>query len=229
MQTLKLRGCLDLQQLPPVATLTALQTLSLYHCPQVQQLPPLASLIALQTLNLSICEQLQQLPPLATLTALRALELDGCSQLQQLPPLATLTALHTLTLQDCLRLQQLPSLATLTALQTLDLRGCGRLRTDSLQLPSRRVCIFRPSEDCSTRALQVFRNERVAVPTELGENSGGIGGRPLPVEPVADSPSNRPSNGFWLKGAINKLKCANCFRLACCCFPLKARPDVFNP
>jgi hypothetical protein len=186
-------------------------------------------LTALQRLKLAHCQQLQLLPPLATLTALQALELNGCNQLQQLPPLATLTALQTLNLRDCSQLQQLPSLATLTALQTLDLRGCARLQTDSLQLLSKQVCKFRPLEDCSTTALQVFQDQHVAAPTELGDHSGESGERSCSVETVADAPSKRHSNGLWLKGFINKLRCANCLRQACCCGPLKAVPDAFNP
>jgi hypothetical protein len=227
LQTLILRDCEKLQQLPPLATLTALQTLTLIDCNKLQQLPPLATLTALKTLQLAFCEQLQELPPLATLTALQTLNLRQCKQLQQLPPLATLTALQSLILRDCSQLQQLPSLATLTSLQLLGLRGCARLQTDSLQLPSEPVYKSRPSEYCRSPTLQVFLDKHIAAPTELGKHSGGSG--ESPVGAVADVPLGRPSTGFRFKRFINKLRCASCFRFACCGVSLKASSDELNP
>jgi Leucine-rich repeat (LRR) protein len=131
LQTLKLWRCLQLQQLPPLATLPALRTLKLHKCFELQQLPPLATLTALQTLEVVDCMQLQELPPLATLTALQTLEVVDCMQLQEMPPLTTMTALLTLRVQFCRKLQQLPHLATLTALQTLRVQRCAKLQ----QLP----------------------------------------------------------------------------------------------
>jgi hypothetical protein len=228
LQALKLWSCFQLQKLPPLATLTALRKLQLFKCFQLKQLPLLASLTALQTLSLRECPQLQQLPSLATLTALQILELFACDQVQQLPPMATLTALQTLMLASCQKLKKLPSLATLTALQTLDLRGSCRLQKDFLKLPSTQGCKASP-RGCTTTTLHVLRDAHVAVPTELGEHSRASGERSCPVETVADAPLGRPLNSFRLKGFAIKLTRASCFRLACCGVPRTAGPDALNP
>jgi Leucine-rich repeat (LRR) protein len=123
--------CKQLQQLPPVATLTALQSLELCKCHQIQQLPPLAMLTALHKLVLKDFEHFEQLRPLVTLTALLTLHLCNFHRLQQLPSLATLTALKRLSLVRCGELQQLPSLVTLTSMQSLFLWDCKEVQ----QLP----------------------------------------------------------------------------------------------
>jgi hypothetical protein len=101
LQALSLRGS-DLQELPPLSSLTALQTLELHDCQQLQQLPPLDTLTALQTLQLNslvsfsflFC-RLQRVPPLAILTALQTLQIAHCTGVEELPTLATLTGLQT--------------------------------------------------------------------------------------------------------------------------------------
>jgi Leucine-rich repeat (LRR) protein len=90
LAVLGLSRCEQLQDLRPLARLTAVQSLNLGVCKQLQDLRPLARLSALQRLNLSGFEQLQDLQPLAGLTALQSLKLVGCEQLQDLRPLAGL-------------------------------------------------------------------------------------------------------------------------------------------
>jgi hypothetical protein len=91
---------------------------------------------------------------------------------------------------------------------------------DSLQLPSKQVCKLRPPGDCRTWALQVLHDGHVAAPTTVGEHACGSGERSCHVGTVADAPLGRSSNGTPLKRFINKLRCASCFRLACCGVPL---------
>jgi Leucine-rich repeat (LRR) protein len=126
LKALSLRG-FDLEELPPLCSLTALQTLELVHCERLKQLPPLDTLTALQQLKTNALVRLQRVPPLATLTALQTLELANCAQFQEVPPLDTLTALHTLVLSG-FALQQIPPLATLTALQLLSLHSCLKVQ-----------------------------------------------------------------------------------------------------
>jgi internalin A len=59
----------------------------LKNCEALEQMPPLASLTALQALILRGCLSLKHLPRLVALTALQKFDLSGCEQLQQLPPL----------------------------------------------------------------------------------------------------------------------------------------------
>jgi hypothetical protein len=92
------------------------ERLDVSKCQQLQQLPPLATLSALQTLHLSGC-LLQQLPPLDDLTALGTLELLECRPLQRLPPLDVLKAMQMLELTCCFVLRKLPQLDGITALQ----------------------------------------------------------------------------------------------------------------
>ena len=105
----------DLENLAPLAGLTALQRLDLTNT-QVGDLAPLAGLTALQTLKLRNT-QVGDLAPLAGLTALQSLDLEG-TPVGDLAPLAGLTALQGLNLMNT-QVGDLAPLAHLTELHIL--------------------------------------------------------------------------------------------------------------
>jgi internalin A len=104
-----------LENLAPLASLTALQTLRALGT-LIADLTPLAGLTALQTLDVS-GTQVADFTPLAGLTALHTLDASG-TQVADLTPLAGLTALHTLYVSRT-QVADLTPLADLTALHTL--------------------------------------------------------------------------------------------------------------
>ena len=113
------RSNLNISDLSPLASLSALQTLDLSST-QVSDLTPLASLSALLWLYLSGA-QVSDLSPLALLSALKWLYLDG-TRVSDVTSLASLSALRELYLADT-QVSDVTPLASLSCLQWLNLAG----------------------------------------------------------------------------------------------------------
>ncbi|NOT87605.1 MAG: TIR domain-containing protein [Lysobacter sp.] len=126
LQMLDISWCTRLTSLATLARLTALQTLDVSGC-IVKSLTPLTGLTALQTLYVSECTYVKSLDPLTGLTGLQTLNVSFCSNLTSFAALADLTALQNLDVSNCNQLTSLELLAGLTALQTLDVGGCTGL------------------------------------------------------------------------------------------------------
>ena len=135
LQSLDLAGCSRVTDLKPIAGLSTLKSLNLMRCKGVIDLNPIAGLTALRRLNLSDCEHLSDLTPVATLTALQRLNIDGCAGGGDLTPLAGLTALEKLDMANLEGVTHLTSLAGLTGLRTLNLSQCAGV-TDLTPLAS---------------------------------------------------------------------------------------------
>jgi hypothetical protein len=107
----------SLDNLSPLAGLTALQSLNLANTP-VSSVMPLAGLTALQNLNLANT-RVSNMAPLAGLSALQSLNLTG-TPVNNVAPLAGLTGLQNLDLSST-RVSNVAPLAGLTGLQNLNL------------------------------------------------------------------------------------------------------------
>ena len=126
LQMLDISWCTHLTSLAPLAKLTALQTLNVSGC-AVESLAPLTCLTGLQTLDASECTHVKSLDPLTGLTGLRTLDVSFCGQIASFAALSGLTALQDLDLSHCSQLTSLDLFAGLTALQTLDVSWCTGL------------------------------------------------------------------------------------------------------
>ncbi|KAF2297196.1 hypothetical protein GH714_019270 [Hevea brasiliensis] len=122
--SLNLRGCSNLEKLPPLYGLCSLKELYLDGTALVEIPPDIVSLSSLELLSLSDTP-MEELPSsIGCLSSLVSLYLKRCKNLKSLPnSICELKCLETLHLSGCSNLEKLPPLYGLCSLKKLYLDG----------------------------------------------------------------------------------------------------------
>ena len=128
LETLLIKNCSTLQELPATSAKTHLTSLTL-HGSALKELPCFGGMTALRHLTLGNLDELTRLPlSMRNFSGLCTLELCGCRGITELPSIGSLLSLETLHINIC-ALRELPaSIAVFTALHTLELASFPRLR-----------------------------------------------------------------------------------------------------
>ncbi|XP_057987432.1 disease resistance protein RPV1 [Hevea brasiliensis] len=160
LEILYLRGCSNLEKLPPlyglcslkklyldgtalveippdIFSLSSLELLSLSDTPMEELPSSIGCLSSLFSLNLQRCKKLKSLPnSICELKCLETLHLSGCSNLEKLPPLYGLCSLNELYLDGTALVEIPPDIVSLSSLALLYLND-----TPMEELPSSIGCL----------------------------------------------------------------------------------------
>ncbi|CAN0879017.1 Probable WRKY transcription factor 26 [Linum grandiflorum] len=120
----------SLLQIPDLSKAQKLESLNLKGCVNLVGVSSIQHLTSLQNLNLKRCRRLKGLPSLVKLKLLKTLNLSHCSNLRKLPPsLGCLSSLSELNLRNCVKLEILPRsvVKLMRSLEMLNVSGCSSL------------------------------------------------------------------------------------------------------
>ena len=128
LETLLIKNCSTLQELPAMGVITRLTSLTLIDC-ALKRLPCFGGLIALRHLTLgNLCNLIRLPSSIGKLSDLRTLTLCGCNRIMELPSIGSLLSLATLYIENC-ALRELPtSITVLTSLHKLVLSSLPKLQ-----------------------------------------------------------------------------------------------------
>eukprot|EP00253_Pinus_taeda_P001167 PITA_01167 len=102
---LELYYCDKLRNIKALSHLGKLQSLYIRDCKELEDLPRIEALVSLEELQASGCVQLKSIQGLANLTKLRILSVYDCSELEELPDVEHLRSLEKLWAFRCPKLQ----------------------------------------------------------------------------------------------------------------------------